>query len=467
MASKGGGGGGGDAVLRQYIAVGTASLSFFIQGTSLGWPSPTIEKLKATTPITDAQISWMVSVLYFGNFLSPIPAGYLMDRMGRKRMLVTLSILPILSWVLVIFSTDPLILYVSRFLGGLWAGISATVIPMYQAEVSQPQVRGALSTFIQIMTYIGVCYEYILGPFVSYTTLGLLNVAIPVMFVSAFMWMPESPYWYTINNRKEEALEALTWLRSGLPRSTIEDELQLIEHSVREEMKNKKTFSDLISTRGNRRGLLIVEMLAIFQRMSGISGVMAFTSITIKPFTIFGILMTPDICVIIMGVVWIISTFISTALVDRSGRRPLLMTSSLGSGVAMTLIAIWFFLDRQTTLNVSHTQFLPFLGLLIYGLFFSIGMGPIASTIQGETFPANTKAKASAITSISLAVTSFIMNKIYLDVDNTIGMYFNFILFASACFMCLGFVVFFVIETKGKTLHDIQEELNTKKSDLV
>lgn len=412
--------------------------------------------------MTSEEISWMVSLLYLGNMLSPIPAGCLMDIVGRKMALLVLAVLPLSAWTIITFASKPYMLYIARFFAGTWSGAVSTVAPMYLAEISEPRVRGALSTFVQLMTNLGVLFEYIVGPRVSYSTLAYLSGALPIMFLMVFSFMPESPYWQLMKGKKEKAGETLAWLR-GLTPGQEKDELEKMEHAVMEEMRNKKNFKDLVATRGNRKGLVTVEVLAVLQRMSGISALMAYTSTTL-PSKGAGVL-SPNDCVVIMGMVWVVSVFIATVLVDSLGRKPLLLASSIGCGLAMFSAGVWFFLDEKTNVDVSHCYWVPFASFLVYGLFFSIGLGPIASTVQGECFPTNIKGLASGITSVALALTSFIMNKIYHTIAEKAGMYLNYWIFGTACTTAAIFVLTYLVETKGKTLHEIQEELNLTKKE--
>ncbi|KAL1114873.1 hypothetical protein AAG570_007697 [Ranatra chinensis] len=385
--------------------------------------------------LTSEEVSWMVSLLYLGNILSPLPAGYLMDKFGRKTALMFLSVIPLSSWVMILFAYNPVMLYVARFFSGIWSGIVSTIAPMYLAEISEPRVRGALSTFVQLMTNLGVLTEYIIGPIISYEALACIS--------------------------KEAASKSLAWLRGQRSETGVADELTLMEHAVYEEMKNKGRFRDLIASKGNKRALVIVEALALLQRMSGISALMAYTSTTL-PARGAGVL-SPNDCVIVMGLVWVASVFIATFLVDSLGRRPLLLVSTCGCGLAMFLAGGWFFLDTHTDFDVSEFYWVPFGSFLLYGLCFCIGLGPIASTVQGEAFPTNIKGLASGVTSVVLAITSFIMNKVYHPIAEGVGMFLNYWIFAGSCLAATLFVVFYVIETKGKTLHEIQEELNKSK----
>ncbi|XP_014259104.1 facilitated trehalose transporter Tret1-like [Cimex lectularius] len=452
------------ALFRQYLAAATASISVIILGTTLAWPSPVLTKIEETNEpmsLTTSEISWMVSFLYLGNLMSPMPAGMLMDRLGRKRSLSILSVIPLTSWTIIYFANASYMLYIARFLSGMWSGIVTTIAPMYLAEISEPRIRGALSTFVQLMINLGVVFEYIVGPSVSYHLLAVISGAIPLIFVVTFWFIPESPYWLVMVGKKDEACRSLAWLRGYNSPDCVKEEMEIIEKNVIKEMCNKHTMKDLIATSGNRKALIIVEMLAILQRMSGISALIAYTSTTLPPQGA-GMLGRND-CVIVMGMVWVASVFIAMVLVDSWGRKPLLFGSSVGCGLAMFTAGLWFFLDTETDINVQPIYWLPFCSLLVYGLCFSIGLGPIPSTVQGEAFPTNIKGLASGLTAVVTAGTSFIMNKIYHPLAEGVGMYINYWVFSCACAVATIFVITYVVETKGKTLHEIQEKLNHKK----
>lgn len=343
----------------------------------------------------------------------------------------------------------------------MWSGIVSTIAPMYLAEISEPRIRGALSTFVQLMTNLGVLSEYVVGPLVSYEVLAIASGSLPLFFVLVFWYMPESPYWLLMKGKRESAAKSLAWLRGQSSTLGVVNELETMELAVKDEMKNKRSFKDLVATKGNRRALIIVQALAVIQRMSGISALMAYTSTTLPPRGAGAL--DPNDCVIVMGTVWVASVFIATFLVDTLGRRPLLLMSTIGCGLAMFLAGLWFFLDSNTSLDVSEFYWVPFASFLLYGVAFCIGLGPIASTVQGEAFPSNIKGIASGVTSQVLALTSFVMNKIYHPAAENIGMYLNYWLFSGSCLFATFFVIFYVIETKGKTLHEIQEELNRSK----
>ncbi|KAF6217207.1 hypothetical protein GE061_001561 [Apolygus lucorum] len=447
-------------ILRQYLCSTTATIAVIMTGNAMGWPSPTHPLLLSPeSPVpgmTTDDTSWMISLMYFGNLFSPIPCGYIMEAIGRKNTLLFLNVIPLASWLLIIFTKTVLWLYIARFLAGLWLGIVYTVVPIYLGEIAEPRVRGSLSTFFAIMTYVGVLFEYVVGPFVSYDNLAITSGMFCIIFYVTFTFMPETPYYLVKMNKSEEAREALFWLRGDTP--DVDVELKKIENAVAQQMANKGTIKDLFATKANKKAVITVGVLSILQRLSGIGAMIAYTSVTLPKGAIHHV--TTHQCVIVLGSVWVFSTLISSFLVDQLGRKILLIVSALGCGVATFLAGTWFLLDAKTDIDVTGLNWAPFACFLLHGFFYSIGLNPIVTTIKGEVFAASIKGVASAVTSLMLAVASFFLNKSYQIFADEIGMFANYWMYATGCFIAVIFTVTYVIETKGKTLQEIQDQLN-------
>ncbi|XP_014273233.1 facilitated trehalose transporter Tret1 [Halyomorpha halys] len=452
-------------VLRQFLASFCINISVFIAGNTLGWPSPVLYSIQKTGQpmnMSHSESGLMVSMLYIGNFISPIPSGALMDMIGRKMTIHVLTVIPMASWVMVYFAKQPIVLHLSRLLAGSWLGTVITVIPTYVGEVSEPKVRGAFSTFFQLMANVGVLYAYIIGPLVDYHMFTIILGSVPIIFVILMFYLPESPYWLTKKGEHDKAAKALSWLR-GKPVEEIKKELSEIEDAVTADSRRSTSYRELVATRGNRKAFMMVEVIAITQRASGISALMAYVSTSLPeegP-------MKPNECVIVIGFVLFFSVFMSTSLVDRSGRRPLLMISSWGCALFMFLAALWFFLDAKTDVGAREFAWVPFVAMIGYSFSYCVGLGPLQTTIQGEVFPTNTKGHASGITAMVLALVSFGSNIFYLQIADSVGMYMNFVIFTLSSVIAALFVQFFVIETKGRSLHQIQKELNEKKLKLL
>lgn len=437
----------------------TVSIAVIMTGNAMGWPSPTLPLLmsdKSPVPMTTDDTSWMISLMYFGNLFSPIPSGYLMERFGRKLTLLYLNILPLTSWLLILFTKTTYMIFLARFLSGLWLGIVYTIVPIYLGEIAEPSIRGSLSTFFAIMTYVGVLFEYVIGPYVSYNALATASLSFCLFFFVAFSTMPETPYYWVKVNQMEKARASLFWLRGDDP--AVDDELQRIQASVKQQMENRGSIRDLFFIAGNRKAFLIVAILSILQRLSGIGAMIAYTSITL-PKNALGPIGRNE-CVIILGVVWVVSTLASSFMIDKVGRKVLLVISAAGCAAATFLAGLWFFLNDKTDVNVSSWNWSPFVCFIVHGAFYSIGLNPIVTTIKGEVFSANIKGVASAVTTIALALASTLMNKSYQMFADNIGMFFNYWMYASGSLLAVVFTLTYVVETRGRTLQEIQDKLN-------
>ncbi|KAG8273401.1 hypothetical protein J6590_021361 [Homalodisca vitripennis] len=181
-------------------------------GTSYGWINPLLVRLLSPAsdlPMTPDQSSWVVALIELGDLFSPLPAALLVDAWGRKPLLLSTAPMYIISWILVLTTRSVPVLYFVRILQGFGMGIVYTVLPMYLAEISQPKIRGAISTFFEGMWCLGILLEYCLGPFLSYQGLSWASLAVPVAFLATFLLMPESPYFLVMVDRPAEASRKL------------------------------------------------------------------------------------------------------------------------------------------------------------------------------------------------------------------------------------------------------------------
>lgn len=446
------------SLIRQWVASIIISMSYLIIGTCAGWPSPVLYKIEKTGEpfnMTVVDASLMVSLFYVGNIIMPIPCGILSDAIGRKSTLLLLTVIPLSSWILIYFAAHPAFLHIARLLAGVWGGSVRTVMPLYLGEIAEPRIRGALSVLATIQANAGILLAYVAGPLVSYWTLAVVCGVIPVLFFCLLCIVPESPYWLVSKSLQDKAAESLVWLRGLKDIEDAKEELALLKSAIEYDREQPKGCRMLFKSKSNQRAFLIVEVISITQRLSGIGAMVAFSSITL-PDRKVGIL-SPNDCVMVIGIVRFLLVFAIIPLVDTCGRKPLLMISCAGCGSSMMAACIWFFIHKNAEDYALH--WIPFASLLLYGCFFNVGIGTLATTIQSELFPTHLKALASAITAIVLAATSAIVNASYLTVAKNLGMYVNFMVFSLSCYGCFIFIWVVMFETKNKSLHEIQMRL--------
>uniref|UniRef100_A0A1B6LSE3 Major facilitator superfamily (MFS) profile domain-containing protein n=2 Tax=Graphocephala atropunctata TaxID=36148 RepID=A0A1B6LSE3_9HEMI len=449
--------------LRQYTAAIAASLSVFIIGNWIAWPSSAVKHIlsgETELSISSEEVSWAVALLDMGNIISPIPSSYISDWLGRKLSLVTVSFALLGSWLLTIFGTNAYYLYVARLLVGLCKGLSFTVAPIYLGEIASTNIRGGIGTIFCGMMNYGILYELCLGPLVSYETLNILSSPFPVIFFLLFLRFPESPYFLLMKGRSGEAKKSLAWFRNLEDDSSeLEQELKQISASIEEDMKDKGGLKDLLSSSGVRRAMLIAMGLALFQRLSGMSSIIAFSSITLPP---TGGYFSPGVYMIFFGVTTIVGQSICVTAIDRFGRQPLLIVSNAGCALSTAISAVFYWLSE--TNDLTDYNWVPYFCVILFGIMFAVGIGTIPSVICVELFSSDVRSYAASVAAIFYALGSFITNKLYLYVQLTIGVHYMFLFFTVSSLICLIFTCTVFFETNGKSFSDIQKILNNKST---
>uniref|UniRef100_A0A1B6ECS3 Major facilitator superfamily (MFS) profile domain-containing protein n=1 Tax=Clastoptera arizonana TaxID=38151 RepID=A0A1B6ECS3_9HEMI len=447
-------------VIRQYIAGFTACCSVLVAGTCFGWVAPILKNLieeGSEIPMTASQSSWMISIIEAGNLLSPIPAGMLSDRWGRKPLILATGPLYFISWIIILYYHNFSALCLSRVLQGIALGISITVVPIYISEISSPRIRGSISSLFHNSWYLGHLIEYCMGPFMSYRTFTYATATIPVIFMIMFFWQPESPYYLLMKKKNCKAAQALLVLRGKTSTEYISEELEVMRANVDKVMKYKPMWKDLVATPADRKAILIIVVLGGVRVMSGALAIMTYMSQTFSKMTTTDF--TPHHITIIIGAFMFVTSFFSTVIVDISGRRPLIFISSLGAGITLFLAGGYFYLDKNTHIDVSKYNLFPAVIIIIYSLFVTSGLGPVSLMYQSELFLSNTRGLASSISALNLTVWSFLVLKFYQVIDDSIGVFLIYLIFSTSCFFGCVFIYFIAPETKGKTFAEIREEM--------
>ncbi|XP_054272490.1 facilitated trehalose transporter Tret1-like [Macrosteles quadrilineatus] len=444
----------------QLVAASSAALCVVVAGSCFGWVTPillTFLSPESPVPMTSVGASWMISLLEFGNLLTPIPAGFLADTYGRKPLILATGPLYIIGWIIIMNTQTLTVLCVARVLQGLALGIVYTVVPMYLGEIPSPKFRGAVTSIFQSAFYFGFLLEYCIGPFVSYRILNAVSAALPVIFIVCFLRQPETPYFLVMQGKMKEAAKSLAWLRGKQRPEEVMSELESIDECVKREMANQASWKDVVATTADRHALLIVNVVGVVKIMSGSVCIPTYST---QLFARTGFdMVSPDVITIVMGTVIFLSSFFSTALTDITGRRPLLMISAVGCAFSHLAVSIYFFLDERTGIDVRAFNWICPLALVLYCLFLAFGLDPVAMTYRSEMFPANTRAVAASINTLIFTISAFISLKGYQVVADTVGFDVLYLGFSLVCFCGAFWMYYIAIETKGKTLSDIQNEL--------
>ncbi|XP_058798089.1 facilitated trehalose transporter Tret1-2 homolog [Phymastichus coffea] len=451
----------------QYMAASTGNLNIIACGAILGWTSPILPKLSEDNPIlpdnqllrpiTKNEGSWIGSFVPLGIMFGSLVSGNLGEWLGRKRGLLLSTFPLLLGWILVGTAKDVIQIYVGRFLLGIGSSVSFTLLPMYVGEISDASIRGALGSLLQLFITFGFLLSYSLGPYVSYTIFWIFCASLHVTFYLGFMLMPESPSFLMSKGRKTEAAEALAKFR-GKSVDGVQKEIAQMQEEIDEAYRIETTWSDIFKNKVHRKAVILTSILMFFEEFTGIDVVLFYVE------DIFRDAKTKNtaISAIIIGVVQLLGSVLTPLIVDRSGRKILLIISSIGSGITVGLLALFFYL-REIKCDLTNFMWVPLTTLVIYTIAYGIGWGPLPWTIMGEIFAPGVKSKASSISVCVMWTCSFLLTKFFINVEESYGIYTGFWFFSACCAVSVVFLVIFP-ETKGKTLNEIQEKLAGRRN---
>ncbi|KAK0178814.1 hypothetical protein PV327_007662 [Microctonus hyperodae] len=452
---------------RQFIAAIIANLSTLAWGYVIGFASPSMALLQSSNtpldhgPLTDNQISWLNGIQTIGGLIALPFCSSLSDKLGRKITGCLISIPLGICWLLTIFTTTFTYILVARFLSGVSGAISVFVVSIYITEISNDDIRGFLGSFLLFSINIGILLGYTIGATLSYQFSAIFGLTIPVIFIAFFVFMPETPIFLVRNNRIPEAKRSLMWLKNN-DKKIADQELLRLEafkktSSTDDDDNNRSVFiKNLFKDRGTIKGLIISLVLLNGQQLCGISIVIIYTS---KIFEIAGSSLSPNTSAIIIGVIQIFGSSLSTLLVERAGRRLLILISC--GGMAIAHIVLGIFLYMQVNLyDVTTFKWIPITALSLFTLIYCLGMGPLPYVVSSEIFSADICALANSVAQICMWILAFFIIKFFPSLIEIFGMYGCFLLLACFCIAIFIFTYFVIPETRGKSIQTILDELN-------
>ena len=415
--------------------------------------SGTTEALQAYFQISDLELGWVVSSALVGCILGVVVAGWFADRFGRKAGLVFSGILFAIASVATAFAGSVPLLIAARLIGGIGVGIASMICPMYIAEISPPKIRGALVSLNQIAIVSGMVLAYLSNRSIvgfgdeqwilqsGWRWMFGMMLVPSVLFLMLCTLIPESPRWLA---KRGFLARAQTIIGRIVPPGTADTAMESILQSLAEEEgKMRELFRP-----GARRITVMTMVLALFQAFTGINIVMYYAP---RIFLNAG-LAAGDAYghSIIIGLVMIFFTGISLLIVDRLGRRPVMLAASAGMGLSLLLMGLAFpEAEKQGMVLLLCT--------LSYVSWFSVGMGGIYWIVVSEIFPNRVRGRAMALSVVFLWGGNFLVAQFF-PMMLSLFQGASFFVFAAACLACLIFVAKYLPETKGRSLEDLEKD---------
>lgn len=437
-----------------------AALGGLLFGYDTGVINGSNEFLREYFSITDnAQYGWVCSCALVGCIIGAGCAGFIGDFLGRRKSLMVCAVLFVVSALGSAFpkTVDQFVIY--RIIGGAGVGVASVLCPIYIAEIAPARLRGRLVSINQLAIVVGILLAFFVNYFIQSHGSKLFvgeqawNVVygwrwmfgnetfVAVIFFLMLFLVPDSPRFLMARGKEEAAREVLEKVGT---KEEVNAQVSEISDMLKEE---KGTLGDLLRP-GLKMAMLIAVALAVFQQWTGINAIMYYSTAVFKEagFADNGAFISS----VGVGLTNLSFTFVGIALVDRLGRKPLLIGGAAVQAIALTTVAVFFEKDVQ--------GWPVLVAVLAYVGAFAASLGPVVWVVISEIFPTKIRGRAMSIAALILWAACYILSQTFPILINELGSTCTFGIYAGISILCVLFVMKVLPETKGMSLEEIERQ---------
>ncbi len=423
-------------------------------GLNMAGISGAVDMIKGEFSLTDSGLGTVAALLTFGCLVGALFTGNFTEKFGRKNVMIFTAVVYVISAFGCAFSESATMLTILRVLSGLAVGATSVVAPMYISEIAPAHSRGRLVSFNQFAITIGIVLAYIF----DYLLMGLGDdswrymLAVPgvfgvVFFVFLVLKFPESPRWLLAHGKKDAAIKVLTNIGGE---TLVNTELPEMEKAMlAEQKKEKMSFGELFKGKTGKI-VLIGTLIAALQQITGINAVIMFSP---EIFKAAGSAQGDSVMqAMIVGLVNFLMTIVALWLVDKKGRKTLLLWGAAGMIVSLAYLTYEFAQPVQNGVGVL-------LALLMYISFFAASFAPVMWVIISEIYPNRIKGLAMSFSTAVSWLCTFLTVYFAPVIQGSLGLHYLFAIFGVFSIIAYVFVKIWIPETKGKSLEQIEREL--------
>lgn len=436
--------------INSYVVKGTVvgALGGLLFGFDTAVISGATQALTTTYHLSPTLLGVTVSSALLGTVVAALGAGIPGQRFGRRDTLRVMAVFYVISALGCAFAWNWPALIAFRFIGGLGIGGSSVLGPMYIAEIAPPKWRGRLVGSFQINIVIGILLAYMSNYFIGIVHFGAtewrwqLGVSgIPaLLFLIALFGIPRSPRWLVMQKKLEEAQRVLCLIG-------VEDAQAELEEIVASVHLERAASTERLFSRKYAKPIFLAITVGMFCQLSGINAILYYLN---DIFRLAGAsTMSGNLQAVAVGAMNLIATLAAMAVIDRFGRRKLLLTGTTGLVLCLAAVSVIFYTHR-------HMEWLVWL-LMAYIACFAISQGAVIWVYVSEVFPNRVRSKGQSVGSSSHWITNAIISLVFPIMATSSGAY-PFIFFAVMMVLDLFIIAFYYPETTGISLEQVQYE---------
>ncbi|XP_058807157.1 facilitated trehalose transporter Tret1-like [Phymastichus coffea] len=438
----------------QWIATFAVFLLALQVGIGIGWASPNNARLlKDDSPIhaTTDDISWMTSLVSIGAAIGAILGAIAVEIAGSRRTILLTYALLSISWILLLVSNSVEWLYASRFIMGIGCTLLYCCFSLYLGEISDARIRGSLISLAIIGSPFGCVLGIIAETYLDMKVTASIYLVLGLIGILLFFWLDDTPYYLIKKNERDTALISINFYRGTSSEKELDEVISFVENSA--DLKEKL---NMLKVSVVRKSIFMIMLVFTLPHIAGYMNLMSYMQ-TILESSKFD-LIKPEECVIYANIITVITAFVTFNLIDKLGRKILLIISSIGTASALVALGTHFYL-LKSEFDVENLQWLPVGSILFYLITYSVGYGSVPGALLSEMFPENIKSVAACAATLSVSFFGFIVAKAYQPIIDSVGEAYAFWIHAVLALLGVPCALFMIIETKGKTFQEIQDKL--------
>lgn len=434
-----------------------AALGGFLFGFETAVISGAEKTIQTLWSLSDFLLGFTVAASLIGTVIGSMIAGKPAQQYGRKKVLFVIALMYLLSAVGCSLTPSWILFIIFRIIGGVAVGASSVVGPMYISEISPAAVRGRLTGMFQLNIVIGILVAFL-------TNFGFQQIGVDswrwmvgIMIIPAGLFalllriIPESPRWLILHNRDEEAADIFARTGEPNPRAIITEEHALL--SADNKRSQPAPEENLFSGKF-RKPILYAVLLAMFNQLSGINAILYYAPriFEMAGFSKHASFLQP----VYIGFANLLFTFVGMSIIDKVGRKTLLITGAIGTAIFLALTAFTF--HPGATGSENHFVIVYLIGFIA---FFALSQGAVIWVFISEIFPNSVRSQGSSLGSFTHWIMAAIIAWIFPIIvhGSPDGGFYSFIFFSVMMLVSLIFIWRVMPETKGRTLEEIQKDL--------